>query len=232
MLALHQSNTFNSLSITAPASAGLRQVSLTADQTITGTLTAAGATAVRRVMLRSNTVGTTRTLTVGTLSADDCDFSDITIAGTAAGGSPTRAGDCGGNSGVTFPAPKTVYWNLTGNQNWSATAWATTSGGTPALDNFPLAQDTAVFDDTGAAGMLGCKRSTSAPVDMSARTSAMTMLWYSHRSLWKLDFGDWRYINNANTTFSGRAPPQLPATAYLLLARHKHQLRRRHRAAC
>jgi hypothetical protein len=65
-------------------------------------------------MLRSSVVGTTRTLTVGTLSADDCDFRDITIAGTAAGGSPTRAGDCGGNSGVTFPAPKTVYWNLAG----------------------------------------------------------------------------------------------------------------------
>jgi hypothetical protein len=84
----------------------------------------------RRIMLRSSAVGTTRTLTVGTLSADDCDFRDITIAGTAAGGSPTRAGDCGGNSGVTFPAPKTVYWNLAGSQNWSATAWATTSGGT------------------------------------------------------------------------------------------------------
>jgi hypothetical protein len=118
---INQSNTFNSLSITAPASAGLRQVAFGGDQTITGTLTAAGATAVRRVMLRSSTVGTTRTLTVGTLSADDCDFRDITIAGTAAGGSPTRAGDCGGNSGVTFPAPKTVYWNLAGTQNWSAT---------------------------------------------------------------------------------------------------------------
>jgi hypothetical protein len=155
---INQSNTFNSLSITAPSSAALRQVSFAGNQTITGTLTAAGATAVRRIMLRSSTVGTTRTLTVGTLSAIDCDFSDITIAGTAAGGSPTRAGDCGGNSGVTFPAPKTVYWNLTGNQDWSATAWATTSGGTPALDNFPLAQDTAVFDDTGAAVYVGMQR--------------------------------------------------------------------------
>jgi hypothetical protein len=155
---INQSNTFNSLSITAPASAGLRQVSFTADQTITGTLTAAGATAVRRIMLRSSAVGTTRTLTVGTLSADDCDFRDITIAGTAAGGSPTRAGDCGGNSGVTFPAPKTVYWNLAGTQNWSATAWATTSGGVPATNNFPLAQDTTVFDDTGSAGTVTVKR--------------------------------------------------------------------------
>jgi hypothetical protein len=103
---INQSNTFNSLSITAPASAGMRQFSFTADQTITGTLTVSGASAIRRTMLRSSAVGTTRTLTVGTLSADDCDFRDITIAGTAAGGSPTRAGDCGGNSGVTFPAPE------------------------------------------------------------------------------------------------------------------------------
>jgi hypothetical protein len=172
---INQSNTFNSLSITAPSSAGLRQVALTADQTITGTLTAAGATAVRRIMLRSSAVGTTRTLTVGTLSADDCDFRDITIAGTAAGGSPTRAGDCGGNSGVTFPAPKTVYWNLAGTQNWFSDGWATTSGGVPATNNFPLAQDTAVFDDTGSAGTVGLGTCNIGTIDMSARTTAMTI---------------------------------------------------------
>jgi hypothetical protein len=171
---INQSNTFNSLSITAPSSAGLRQVALGGDQTITGTLTAAGATAVRRVMLRSSVVGTTRTLTVGTLSADDCDFRDITIAGTAAGGSPTRAGDCGGNSGVTFPAPKTVYWNLAGSQNWSATGWATTSGGTPALDNFPLAQDTTVFDDAGAGTSVSIQGFSIGTIDASARTTAIT----------------------------------------------------------
>jgi hypothetical protein len=201
----NQSNTFNNLSITAPASAGLRQVSFAGNQTITGTLTVAGASAARRIFLRSSAVGTTRTLTVGTLSADDCDFRDITIAGTAAGGSPTRAGDCGGNSGVTFPAPKTVYWNLTGNQNWSATAWATTSGGTPALDNFPLAQDTAVFDDTGAAVYVGMQTLNVGSVDMSARTSAMTMGFGTPTV-----YGNWTWgtgvtsSNNANTTFSGR----------------------------
>jgi fibronectin-binding autotransporter adhesin len=172
---INQSNTFNSLSITAPSSAGLRQVALGGDQTITGTLTAAGATAVRRIMLRSSAVGTTRTLTVSTLSADDCDFRDITIAGTAAGGSPTRAGDCGGNSGVTFPAPKTVYWNLAGTQNWFSDGWATTSGGVPATNNFPLAQDTAVFDDTGSAGTVGLGTCNIGTIDMSARTTAMTI---------------------------------------------------------
>jgi fibronectin-binding autotransporter adhesin len=203
----NQSNTFNSLSITAPASANLRQVAFSGDQTITGTLTAAGATAVRRVMLRSSVVGTTRTLTVGTLSADDCDFRDITIAGTAAGGSPTRAGDCGGNSGVTFPAPKTVYWNLAGSQNWSADGWATTSGGVPATNNFPLAQDTAVFDDTGSAGTVTVNGSFNiGTLDMSARTTAMTLQGNTAYSV----YGNWTFgsgithSGTATVTFSGR----------------------------
>jgi hypothetical protein len=205
--AITGANTFNSLSITAPASAGLRQVSLSADQTITGTLTAAGATAVRRIMLRSSVVGTTRTLTVGTLSADDCDFRDITIAGTAAGGSPTRAGDCGGNSGVTFPAAKTVYWNLAGTQTWSATGWAPSSGGSPALNEFPLAQDTAVFDDTGSAGTVTLQTFNVGAVDMSARTSAMTLSGSGTPTV----YGDWDFgtgVTSSNTgaiTFAGKS---------------------------
>lgn len=201
-------NSFNSLSITAPSSGGLRQVVFSGNQTITGTLTSSGATSVRRISLQSSSLGTTRTLTVGTLSADDCDFRDITIAGTAAGTSPTRAGDCGGNSGVTFPAPKTVYWNLAGTQNWSATAWATTSGGTPALNNFPLSQDTAVFDNTGSAGTVTLQTFHIGAVNMSARTSAMTLTTSTNLPL---VYGNWLFgtgVTSSATagtiTFSGR----------------------------
>jgi hypothetical protein len=200
-------NTFNDLSVTAPSSAGLTQLSLSADQTITGTLTVAGATAVRRIFVRSNTLGTTRTLTVGTLAADDCDFRDITIAGTAAGSSPTRAGDCGGNSGITFPAAKTVYWNLSGAQNWSATAWAPSSGGTPDINEFPLAQDTAVFDDTGSAGTVTINAAWNiGTFDASARTSAMTLSGSGAPFV----YGDWDFgtgVTSSNTgtiTFSKR----------------------------
>ncbi|MFN9917598.1 MAG: hypothetical protein ACK53L_33745, partial [Pirellulaceae bacterium] len=146
-------NTYNNVTVSAPAGAGYLNCRVGAGlTTITGTLTIAGATAVRRIFFRSDTLGTARTLSVGTLSATDCDFRDITLTGTAAGSSPTRAGDCGGNSGITFPGAKTVYWNLAGAQNWSATGWAASSGGAPALNNFPLPQDTAVFDNTGSAG--------------------------------------------------------------------------------
>lgn len=200
ILNVNGANTFNNLSVTAPASAGLSTLIFAADQTITGTLTAAGASAVRRVMLRSSVVGTTRTLTVGTLSADNCDFRDITIAGTAAGSSPTRAGDCGGNSGVTFPAPKTVYWNLAGSQNWSATAWATTSGGVPATNNFPLAQDTAEFDDAGAGTSVSIQTFNIGTIDASARTTAITFSAFGVFSI----YGDLTLSASVTVTGSGQ----------------------------
>ena len=167
--------TFNNFSVTAPASAGVGAVVFDGNQTIAGTLTCAGATAVRRLFLRSSTLGTPRTLTVSSLSATDCDFRDITIAGAAAGSSPTRAGNCGGNTGITFPAAKTVYWNLAGAQNWSATGWATGSGGAPAINNFPLAQDTAVFDNTGAAGTVNIEVFNIGTINASSRTTAVTL---------------------------------------------------------
>lgn len=170
------SSTFNNVSVVSNASAGLVILTFQANQIITGTLTCAGASPVRRIFLRSNTLGTTRTLTVNSLSADDCDFRDITIAGAAAGASPTRAGDCGGNTGITFPAPKTVYWNLAGTQNWSATGWASSSGGTPDINNFPLAQDTAVFDNTGSVGTVTVNAAWNiGAFDASARTSGASL---------------------------------------------------------
>lgn len=171
-------NTFNNLSVTAPTATNTYGVIFNADQTINGTFTVNGASPIRRLFVRSDTLGTTRTLTVNSLSATDCDFRDITIAGVAAGSSQTRAGNCGGNSGITFPAPKTVYWNLAGTQNWSATGWATSSGGTPNINNFPLAQDTAVFDNAGAAGTVTMETIWNiGSLDSGSRTTAMTLFY-------------------------------------------------------
>lgn len=191
-------NTFRNLTVGSPGTAGIISLFIQANQTITGTLTCAGATAVRRIFLCSDTLGTTRTLTVNSLSAQDCDFRDITIAGAAAGSSPTRAGDCGGNTGINFPAPKTVYWNLAGTQNWSADGWATSSGGTPATNNFPLAQDTAVFDNTGAAGTVTLNTAWNiGTFNASARTSAMTFNLASCQV-----YGNWSH--GSGLTFPGQ----------------------------
>lgn len=189
-------NTFNNLTVTAPASVGINSLILSANQTITGTLTVSGNTAVRRIFVRSDTLGTQRDLTVGTLVAGNCDFRDIEILGTAAGSSPTRAGDCGGNTGITFPAPKTVYWNLGGAANWGAsTGWAASSGGAPAVNNFPLAQDTAVFDNTGSAGTVTMDAAWNiGTFDASARTSAITLA--ATASV----YGDWKFGTGVTTT--------------------------------
>jgi fibronectin-binding autotransporter adhesin len=193
-------NTFNSLTVTAPSTAGITVLSLSANQTITGTLTVAGASPVRRIFVRSDTLGTTRTLTAGTLSATDCDFRDITIAGTAAGSSPTRAGNCGGNSGITFPAAKTVYWNLAGTQNWSATAWASSSGGTPDINQFPLAQDTAVFDNTGSIGTVTVDQSWNiGTFDASGRSTAWT---FSVGTTTPFIYGDWKFGTGISQTLT------------------------------
>lgn len=200
---------FNNITISPPAS-GMVSLSFASNAVISGTLTCAGATAIRRIFVRSNTLGTTRTLTVGTLSATDCDFRDITMAGAAAGSSPTRAGDCGGNTSITFPAAKTVYWNLAGAQNWSATGWCPSSGGTPDINQFPLAQDTAVFDNTGSVtGTITIDADWNiGTFNASARTSAMT---FSLNLYSPFVYGNWLFgtgITSSSTTgtitFGGR----------------------------
>jgi hypothetical protein len=174
---IQSTTTFNNFTVNSPISAGIYNITFYGNQTIKDTLTVAGATPIRRIFLQSDSFGiTTRTLTVNSLAATDCDFRDIILAGTAAGSSPIRAGDCGNNTGITFSS-KTVYWNLAGAQNWSAAAWATTSGGTPDINNFPLAQDTAVFDNTGSiTGTISMNVQWNiGTFDQSARTTAYSM---------------------------------------------------------
>jgi hypothetical protein len=170
-------STFNNLSFSPPVSPGIFAVIIGGNITVNSVLTCAGASPIRRVFLQSDTLSTPRTLTVNGMIAQDCDFRDITLAGAAAGTSHTRAGDCNGNTGITFPAPKTVYWsNLGGNANWSSPCWASSSGGTLNVNSFPLAQDTAVFDNAGAAGTVTIDSGWNVgTLDMSARTAAITV---------------------------------------------------------
>ena len=143
-------NTFNNLNQTTPAS-GRRLIAFTVNQIINGTFTPGAANAYnRRVQLYSTGFGVPVTLTVATIAAlSDVDFRDIVAAGASGTWSGTRLGNALGNANITFAASKTVYWNLVAGGNWSATAWAPSSGGTPATGNFPLAQDIAVIDDAG-----------------------------------------------------------------------------------
>lgn len=204
-VAVQGANTFNNLSVTGRTTTGIANLSISADQTISGTLTlSAGTNATMRAFVRSDTIGTTRTLTCAAVAAPtDIDFRDITIAGAAAPVSGTRLGDCKGNSGITFGAGTTKYWNLAGGGNWAtAPGWATSSGGTPAISNLPLAQDTALFEATGLNS--GTTITISAAynigtIDMSARTSnTMTLAIGAQQPP---IYGNW--INGTGTTLTG-----------------------------
>jgi len=215
-------NTFNNLSITGRTTVGIGTLSISADQTINGTLTvSAGTAAAYRMQISSDTFNTTRTLTCAAVSLTDVDFKDITIAGAASPASGTRLGDCKGNSGITFPATKTVYYRQTGSANWGATSngsWSATSGGALDATQFPLAQDTAVFPAATypASGLTTTINASYniGTIDMSLRTSNTMVL--SHTITNPTIYGNWingtgiaNAAGNNVITFAGRTTQQI-----------------------
>jgi hypothetical protein len=167
-------NIFNNLTIASPNSSAVNILTIAANQTIRGTLTASGTANNQRIGIYSNVIGTQITLTVNAWSASpaNLDFRDIAITGAVGTLSGTSIGDCGNNSGITFTAAKTVYWNLGSSANWSTTGWATSSGGSPNSANFPLAQDTCIFDNAGAMGTVIFNASWNVgTINAAARTS-------------------------------------------------------------
>lgn len=172
-------NTFNNLTISGPSANGTNAIDISADQTINGTLTVNGSNGNRRIFVRSNTMGTTRTLTCAAIAAmTDVDFRDIAIAGAAGTLSGTRLGDCGGNSNITFVAGTNKYWNLAAGGNWTSTAWALSSGGSVATTNHPLPQDTAIIENTGlntSASITIDAAQNVGSLNLSSRTNAMTL---------------------------------------------------------
>lgn len=177
-VAITGANTFNNLNVTTTALQ--KVITLSANQTVNGTLTL-GATniATFRMSVVSDIVGTPRTLTVATLAVlADVDFRDIVAAGTSSPWSGTRIGNCLGNSNITFTAAATKYWNFAAGGIWNSTAWALTSGGAVAVNNFPLPQDTAIIDDAGLTAGNTINISTNADIgalSMATRTTALTL---------------------------------------------------------
>lgn len=193
------------VSVSGRTISGVASFIVTADTAITGTLTlSAGTNATMRTFVRSNTIGTARTLTCANVaSLQDIDFRDITIDGAAAPVSGTRLGDCKGNSGITFDSPKTVYWRSSGGGSFSDAGWALSpTSPTGSTDFFPLAQDTVVFDS--AVPSIGSTMTVNAAynigtIDMSARTSnTMTLATGSQNPV---IYGNW--INGTGTALMG-----------------------------
>lgn len=151
-----QTITCTNLTFNTFSAVGVSEILLEPNIRVTNTLTLTGSNGSSRVFVRPNTSSfASQSLYQRTIQCDlsttvsDVDFRDIAITGAASPLSGTRLGDCGGNTNITFDAAKTVYWSLVGGGNWSSTAWATTSGGTPSTANFPLAQDSVIIENTG-----------------------------------------------------------------------------------
>lgn len=120
-------------------------MTLSANQTVTGTLTLTGAAPSTRPLIQTDTSGTARTVTAAAVALTDVDFTDITAAGAASPFTGTRLGNCIGNTNVTTTIAASKYW-VGNTADWQSTSWAATSGGAAGVNNYPLPQDTAVFD--------------------------------------------------------------------------------------
>lgn len=189
-------NTFYNLTFTG-AAAITAAVSLASNIAFTNLFTVTGSTAERfRVLVQSSAIGTARTITgpaVG-FTATNADFQDITIVNAKDLSAVPSIGDCGGNSGITFPAAVTAYRVPAGNVS-DATGWRTESGGA-VQSRVPLPQDSAVWDANSGTGThaMDCPRIGSismvdAPVMTWALSNAMSC--YGH------------YVLGENVTPSG-----------------------------
>lgn len=176
-------NTFNDLYLANRGGAGWNYFVLNNDIVVNGTLTLTGFNiATNRTQLRASAAAslftTARTITAAAFASGstDWDFCGIVIAGAAAPISGTRFGDAGGaiNSGITFDTPKTVYKNGTGTTGTTSNAWSNTSGGAGNNIYFPLAQDTAIFDNNSNATFATVANQLIGTFDFSARTTALT----------------------------------------------------------
>lgn len=140
-------NTFNNLTLNG-SSNNTFGFSLGSDQVVNGIFTANGNSSTVRLLVKSDTFGTPRTITAASATGSNVDFQDITGAGGASwdlsaitGGS----GDALGNTGITFTTADTQYW-IGDTGNWSdSTKWSLTSGG-GNTGRVPLPQDDVVFD--------------------------------------------------------------------------------------
>jgi hypothetical protein len=175
-LVLTGANTFANLTVTG----GGRSITSDSNFTVTGTLTLTGSAQNSRLSLKTNTIGTVRTITAAAQSLTNVDFQYITAAG-AIPWTGTSLGNSGNNTNITFTAAKNCYWNVPAGGNWNGTSWADTAGGTVANANYPLPQDTAFIVDTGLnAGATitlnnGETNGFMPSIDASGRTLAATI---------------------------------------------------------
>ena len=106
--------------------------------------TVSGNSATNRVLIRTTTLGTARTITNTTGTFANADFRDITFSTVADYSAITGgSGDCGGNTNATFTTSADQHWISASGGNWSdVTKWTS---------RVPLPQDNVYFDNAFSA---------------------------------------------------------------------------------
>jgi hypothetical protein len=203
-------NTFNTLTIGSGA-----DLYCFANQTIRALVASGTSVSNRTAIFGQQASGYTngrrggvRTLTVDSWTTKQyIDFRDITAAGTSAPWSGTSLGDCQGNSNITFPAAKTVYWRYGSAGNLYDPGWSLTSTGTIDTSLFPLAHDTIIIDNNTTTQLTLSYGYNIKTIDSSARTSALTIYVNgpNHYGNWNTGSGI-TYSGIGTVYFSGNAP--------------------------
>lgn len=182
---------------------------------VTGTLTFTGNSSVNRLLINQTTLGTSAlfTTTGATVTATNTDFRDITLSVTKDLSAQTDIGDCGGNSGITFPAAVTQTYTG-GTDSWSTAArWTSrvplpqdnilmsgVTGGTVTADMPRLGKS---IDWTGAAGSPTWAVSTAPTIYgsvtlISAMTFTLTVtITFEGRGAFTLTSAGNSFANNA-----------------------------------
>jgi hypothetical protein len=197
-------NTFNNLTLFTNTSAGTNGgYVITDDIVVNGTFTIPVGTGTigGRFSLISATTGTQVMITANAVSLNRVNFRDINAQGTIPW-TGTSLGNVGNNSNITFDVGVNKYWSLAAGGNWNSTAWALTSGGTPADANYPLPQDTCVIQNTGLNTSATITMNIDfvvTTIDMSTRTNAMNLNIGTSTNVYFL--GDW--INGSGLTSVG-----------------------------
>jgi formylglycine-generating enzyme required for sulfatase activity len=108
-------------------------------------LTITGTSTIRK-WIKSSVAGTVRTITTsGTVTLSYCDWQDITGGTTGGWATGTSIGNCGGNSGISYTTPITLFWIGNGG-NWSDPNHFSLSSGGSTAGVVPLCHDDVRFD--------------------------------------------------------------------------------------
>lgn len=134
--------------------------------------TVAGNSAINRVLVTTNTLGTARTITINSGTFNACDFRDITASSALdLSAASNYSGDCGGNTSITFTTNATQ--TSTGNSsNYSIATWTS---------RVPLPQDDVIISLTAGQTLtfdmprLGKSISLTTACTLSTNTIAMTL---------------------------------------------------------